>query len=96
MTVKEPLMAKTKDTFDFEVDGVTYSIPAFNKLPIGAVRKARKAKDDADMAFTLIEIAVGEGKELDALDSMDSEQFSEFLQGWTQGAGVGEASSSES
>lgn len=87
-------MAK-KATYEFEIDGNTYSIPAFRELPVGAIRKARHAKDETDMAFTILEQVMGEDSPaLAALDSITTEQFGEWLNGWTQGASVGEASSS--
>ena len=49
------------------------------------------------MAFTILEIVIGENSaELAALDTLNSSEFAEWMKGWTQGAGVGEASSSES
>lgn len=81
--------------FTFKQDGKTYSIPAFSDLPMGVVRKARKATDEADTAFTIIESVMGEDSpELNAVDSMNAEQFQAFIAGWTQGAGAGEALSS--
>lgn len=84
-------------TFTFKHDGKSYTIPKFTDLPVGVIRKARRAKDDADMAFTIIESVMGEGSaELEAIDAMSTTEFQEFVLEWTQGAGVGEASSSES
>lgn len=84
-----------KKTHTFESEGKSYTIPAFSALPVGAVRKARKAKDDADQAFTILENVLGEDSpELAAVDAMDSEAFEAFLTGWTQGAPVGESSDS--
>jgi hypothetical protein len=42
-------------TYEFVVAGKTYSIPAFSSLPAGALRQARKATDDLDKAFTIVE-----------------------------------------
>lgn len=79
-------------TFTFKHNGKDYSIPAFSALPIGVVRKSRKGKDDADIAFMILENVMGEdSKELAAVDSMTQEEFGQFLEAWTQGAGVGEA-----
>lgn len=84
-------------TFEFEHNGKKLSIPAFNALPMGAIRKARKAKDEGDQVFTIIEIMLGEDSpELAALDSMDAETFQAFMASWTQGAPLGESSSSAS
>lgn len=89
-------MAASK-TYKFTHNGKNYEIPAFSALPMGALRKARNAKDDADTAFTIIEFVMGEGSEpLEALDSMTVTEFQAWLEGWTQGAPLGEASSSES
>ncbi len=90
-------MTAKKKTFEFEHDGKKYTVPAFNALPMGAVRKARKAKDEGDQVFTIIEIMLGEDSpELAALDAMDGEEFQQFMAAWTQGAPLGESSSSES
>lgn len=88
-------MSKAKKTYDFEIDGTSYSIPAFSELPVGAIRKARKAKDDTDMAFTILEQVIGEDSPaLEALDTLTADSFGDWLTGWTQGAPVGESSSS--
>lgn len=82
----------TADVYSFEHKGKKYSIPAFTKLPMGAIRKARKASDDTDQAFIIIETVMGEdSKELAAVDSMSPEEFQVWLEGWTQGAPLGES-----
>lgn len=87
----------TADKFTFESKGKSYSIPLFKDLPIGAIRKARKSADESDQVFTIIEQVLGEdSKELKALDALTTVEFGEFITGWTQGAPMGEASSSES
>lgn len=84
-------------TYTFEHKGKKFTIPSFAALPMGAIRKARKALDSADQAFTIIEQVMGEDSpELAAIDSMNSAEFNTWLEGWTQGAAVGESSSSES
>lgn len=92
MTVTPQDHKKPFTTFTFSQGGKDYTIPAFTALPIGVIRKARKGKDEADTAFLILENVMGEhSKELAAVDSMDNVEFQTFLQGWTQGAGVGEA-----
>lgn len=89
-------MAKQHE-FTFKQNGKSYTIPSFNALPVGVIRKSRKAKDDADQAFTIIESVCGEDSPaLAAIDTMNTTEFEQFIQGWTQGASVGESSSSES
>jgi hypothetical protein len=87
----------TAKVYKFEHAGKKYEVPAFTSLPMGAVRASRKATDDADKAFIIIEYVLGEdSNELKALDSMTASEFSEWLTGWTQGAPLGESVSSES
>jgi hypothetical protein len=84
-------------TYTFEHNGKKFTIPAMNALPMGVLRKSRKAADEMDRAFMILEELMGENSpELKAVDSMDADAFNEFLTGWTQGAPLGESSSSES
>lgn len=86
-----------KEKYEFTHDGKKYSIPAFSALPMGAVRKARNAKNESDQVFIILESVMPEDSaELAAIDSMDATEFSKWLDGWTQGASVGESVSSES
>lgn len=72
-----------------------YTIPAFNEIPVGVIRKARKAKDETDMAFTILEQTLGiDSPELEAIDSMLPDEFQTWLTGWTQGVSVGEPAGS--
>jgi hypothetical protein len=85
------------EQFSFEVEGKKYKIPHFGQIPMGAIRKARKGSDDADQVFIILEIVMGEdSKELAAVDRLNATDFAEFIQNWTQGAPLGESSSSES
>jgi len=90
-------MSKKENTYTFTHEGETLSVPAFGNLPMGALRMARKASDDGDKAFIILEYLLGEdSKELKAIDSMDAKEFSTWIDGWTKGAPLGESSSSES
>ena len=83
--------------YTFNHDGTSHSIPSFSDLPIGVIRKSRKADDEADKVFIILETLLGEDSEaLAAVDSMNASQFNTWLEGWTQGASVGESSGSES
>jgi hypothetical protein len=85
----------TAKVYTFQHAGKSYSIPNFDQLPMGVVRKARQGSDDLDKAFIIIEALMGEGsKELAAMDSMTPKEFESFLTGWTQGAPLGESSDS--
>jgi hypothetical protein len=88
-------MSDEKTTYEFEVDGKTFSVPAFSEMPTGALRKARKADNDMDRAFVILEEALGlESDALAALDKMSLTDFGKWLEGWTQGASLGESSGS--
>jgi hypothetical protein len=83
--------------YEFTHKGKKYSIPLFADVPVGAIRKARKEKDETGQAFQIIETMVGEGSPaLEAIDAMTTTEFSKWLEGWTQGAALGESSGSES
>lgn len=82
----------TPTTFTFEQNGEAFTIPHFKALPMGAIRKARKAGNDTDATFILLEEALGEGSTpLNAIDRMGADEFAEFLKGWTGGAPLGES-----
>lgn len=81
-----------KNKFQFTTGGKKYEVPLFTDLPMGVIRKSRKALDDADRVFIIIEEMVGEGsKELEAIDKMTQQEFADFITEWTQGAGLGES-----
>lgn len=79
-------------TFSFDHGGETYTIPAFAALNMGTLRKARKGKDDMDTTFIILESVLSEDDPaLAAIDEMGVAEFTDFIKGWTQGAGLGEA-----
>lgn len=87
----------TLERFHFTHNDVEYNIPKFSDLPMGVIRKSRKADDDGDRVFIILEAVMGEGSaELDAVDDMSAEEFKNFLGEWTEGVSLPEGSSSES
>ena len=65
------------------IDGNDYTLP--KKISAGAFRKVRKAANEMDMFFDLIEeIASPEAQ--NALDAMDLSEFASVLKDWMQGA----------
>jgi len=82
-------------SYTFTVADTEYTVPLFRDLPLGAIRKARRIEDEMDKAFTILEEAVGvDSDALKAIDSLTVSEFGEWMKGWTQGASLGEASSS--
>lgn len=82
-------------TFTFTQDSTEYTIPALAALPVGVTRKARKAADPGDAVFIMLETTLAEDSpELAAIDRMNADEFNAFLEGWGQGAPMGESSDS--
>ena len=73
------------------------TLPHFSRINGGALRKARKAENEMDQFFVLIEEFCGDpSPELEHLDKLPLVELGRLFLEWTQGAGVGESSSSES
>jgi len=85
------------EKYHFERNGEVYAIPNLRDIPIGVIRKARKLDNEMDVTFSILETVLGDGSpELDALDGMTADDFQKFMEGWQQGAPLGESSSSSS
>lgn len=73
----------SEEVFEFTgKDGKKYKLP--KKFKSGVLRKARKAKDEMDYFFTILE-SVADDKTLDALDEFDHEELGELALEWFQG-----------
>ena len=82
--------------YKFEIKGKKYEIPSFADMPLGALRKARKADNELDATFELLEGVLGpDSEELAALDTLTIDEFKTWFEGWAGGATVGESSGSE-
>lgn len=85
----------TADKFSFTHNGETYYLPHLKDVKAGVIRKARKATDDVDRFFIIIEEVCGEDSpELAAIDDMDGTELRETLGDWAKGATLGESSGS--
>ena len=85
----------TADKFSFTHDGETYYLPHLKDVKTGVMRKSRKAQDDSDRFFIIIEEVCGENSpELNAIDDMTGTELQATLKAWAQGAQLGESSSS--
>lgn len=83
------------EKFHFEHKGKEYSIPKFENIPSGVVRKSRKSENDLDAAFLVLELTLGEdSKELKALDEMSLTEVGKVIKAWTNGVTMGESSGS--
>lgn len=97
-TAKKPQDHKApaaEQTFTFTHNGTEYTIPSIASLPVGVSRRARKATDEGDAVFIMLESCLAEDSpELQAIDSMDGNEFNDFLLAWGGGAPAGESSDS--
>lgn len=71
------------------------TLPHPGKMDSGIIRKARKQTSDVDQLFFIVESLADEDT-LDLLDQLNMIELAEFYKSWTQGANLGESSSSES
>jgi len=81
-------------SFVIEHEKKKVTLPDFKSLPVGVIRKARKIDADEAIWFVLEEILTPE--DLAVVDSMTISDFTEAMNGWTQGAPLGESSQSSS
>lgn len=82
-------------SYKLKIEKKVYEIPAFNEIPTRALRKARKAENDIDRMFIILEESLGEDSPaLIALDNLTLVELGEILKDWTEGASVGESSAS--
>lgn len=79
-------------SYKIEHNGKTVELPDFKNMPVGVIRKARKLDQEEQMWF-IIETVLDE-KQLAVIDSLDIGEFNELMNGWTQGAPLGESSQS--
>jgi hypothetical protein len=76
-------------------DGRTVKLPSFDQIPFGVVRKLRKADNDGEAFFGLIE-AVADEEALAVLDTLPLAATGDVFTAWQNAAGVtaGESSAS--
>lgn len=90
-------LSDAPETVSFETSQGTLTLPHISKIPSKAFRLARKGTDQLDQFFTLLEMTFAEGsEELDLIDKLNTVELGDIFLKWTQGADLGESSSSES
>ena len=76
-------------TYTIEHNNKKVVLPTFTNLPVGVIRKARKMEADEQMWFMLEAVLYEKG--LAVVDTMSLSEFTEAMNGWTQGAPLGES-----
>ena len=76
-------------SYKIQHKGKTVTLPDFKNLPVGVVRKARNLGADEQMWF-ILESSLDE-KAMAIIDEMSIAEFTEAMNGWTQGAPMGES-----
>jgi len=86
-----PQAAEKRAVMNYTIEhkGKKITLPAFTNLPVGVIRKARKMEADEQMWF-MLETVLDE-KGMAVIDSMSLSEFTEAMNGWTQGAPLGES-----
>lgn len=72
--------------------GKKLNLPDFQDLPVGVVRKSRNLPEEEQSWFILENLL--DDKQLAVIDTMTVHEFAQFMNGWTQGASLGEYSQS--
>ena len=77
-------------------DGHEITLPRFENVPMGVIRKTRKLAQ-ADQVFTMIEEFLGED-DLEHLDKLDRSGFEQLMNAWKDNSTIdlGESSASSS
>ena len=76
-------------TYTIEHNSKKVVLPTFTNLPVGVIRKARKMEADEQMWFMLESIL--DEKSMAVIDTMSLSEFTDAMNGWTQGAPLGES-----
>ena len=76
-------------TYVIEHKNKKLTLPAFDEIPVGVIRRARKMEADEQIWFVLESVL--KDKDLAILDSMSVKEFSTAISGWTGGTPVGES-----
>jgi hypothetical protein len=81
----------TRELFEFDWNGATYSLLPATEIPAGVFRKVARMDNELEAMFTIIE-AVADEDALSALDEMPLAEFGEVFKRWQEhsGAGLGE------
>ena len=67
-------------------DGKKISLPRFENIPFGVIRKLRK-EPEAEQFFGLLE-AVASKKDLDVIDGLMQEEVGDLMDKWQKNSGV--------
>lgn len=76
-------------SYTYEHNGKKIELPDFKEIPVGIVRKIRK-ESETDQAWLVLEELL-DSKQLALVDTMTIPEFTQFMNGWTQGANLGES-----
>lgn len=79
------------EKFHYEHDGKKFTLPKFDQLPFGVIRKLRKESDE-EQFFQMFELAA-DAKALDVIDTMGMKDIEELVTAWQKDAGVSQGES---
>ncbi|MBC6767331.1 hypothetical protein ACOJA0_03325 [Corynebacterium amycolatum] len=74
------------EKFHHEFDGKKFTLPKFDQLPFGVIRKLRKLPDE-EQFFQMFELAADD-KALAVIDTMGMKDIEKLVEDWQKDAGV--------
>lgn len=74
------------EKFHYEYEGKKFTLPKFDQLPFGVIRKLRKESED-EQFFQMFELAADE-KALAIIDTMGMKDIEELVTAWQKDSGV--------
>ena len=74
------------EKFHYEYEGKKFTLPKFDQLPFGVIRKLRKESEDEQL-FQMFELAADE-KALAVIDQMGMKDIEALMTAWQKEAGV--------
>lgn len=74
------------EKFHYKYGKATVTLPKFDQLPFGVVRKLRNAEEE-EQFFLLFELAADD-KSLAVIDTMPMSEISDMVTAWQKEAGV--------
>lgn len=74
------------EKFHYEYCGKKFTLPKFDQLPFGVIRKLRKLPDE-EQFFQMFELSADE-KALAVIDQMGMKDIEKLVEAWQKDAGV--------
>lgn len=74
------------EKFHYEFGGKKFTLPKFDQLPFGVIRKLRKLPEE-EQFFQMFELSADD-KALTVIDTMSMKEIEKLVEAWQKDAGV--------